>query len=280
LELWGNLKDFSLPDVIQLVGFGRKTGVLSVEHGSIGSMLYFKDGNVVHAESGLVEGEDAVFQLFRCTAGEFRFRTDIRPSRQTIFMDPTNLVMEAARLLDEAVRDAEGEQTAPAEAAVPEEAAPAEEVVSVEEAAQEFAEEETPAEAAVEEAVVEEIEIEEVAVEEAAQKQHLPTKADLEAALEASCPAVAPTMAEAPMVERKASPGELRDEIKALLESKFGRDAKRLMQAVEKCGDTYDDFQELATRVERFISAFVDPKSAKAVGVDLRELINRLPDAP
>lgn len=275
MELWGNLKDFSLPDVIQLVGFGRKTGVLSVEHGSIGSMLYFKDGNVVHAESGLVEGEDAVFQLFRCTTGEFRFRTDIKPSRQTIFMDPTNLVMEAARLLDEAVRDAEENQAEAVEAAL-------KETQSVAEAAQEFVEE-TPAEAAVEEAVVEEIEVEKievVGVEEAAQEQHLPEEADLEAALEASCPVAEPTMAEAPMVERKASPGELRDEIKALLESKFGRDAKRLMQAVEKCGDTYDDFQELATRVERFISAFVDPKSAKAIGADLRELINRLPDAP
>lgn len=222
MELWGNLKDFSLPDVIQLVGFGRKTGVLSVESPQASSRLFFHDGNIIHAELGNTEGEEAVYRLFRLLDGEFRFRAEVRPQRQTIFMDPTNLVMEAARLLDEATR---GEEAS----------------------ADGFGE----------------------VVEFAA------LDAEIEAGIELSFP-----LPEEPPAPRKVGPEEVREEIKALLESRFGRDAKRLTQAVEKCGSTYDDFQDLAARVERFVSAFVDPRSAKTLGQELRVLIGRLSDAP
>ena len=52
MALRGNLKDFSLPDVFQLVTFSRKTGVLRIEredgaHGSV----WFRDGDVFFAQS-------------------------------------------------------------------------------------------------------------------------------------------------------------------------------------------------------------------------------------
>ncbi len=116
MELWGNLKDFSLPDVIQLVGFGRKSGVLGVEHQGSTAKLYFSEGNVIHAQMGDLEGEEAVYMLFRLGEGEFRFLADSSPPVRTIFMDPTNLVMEAARLLDESNRPEEEEVKEPVKA--------------------------------------------------------------------------------------------------------------------------------------------------------------------
>lgn len=218
MELWGNLKDFSLPDVIQLVGFGRKTGVLMVEHGGLGSRLYFAEGNVVHAVSGDTEGENAVYRLFRVDEGEFRFKAESAPERRTIFMDPTNLVMEAARLLDESTRGEDG-----FEKALIQESAPG--------------------------------------------REH-------------GAQSYAPPSAPEVKVERReppATPSEVRVLITAYLENKFGKESKRLTQAVAKCGDSIEDFQELIVRVERFVSAFVDPKSATKTGNELREILRRLP---
>ena len=225
MELWGNLKDFSLPDVIQLVGFGRKTGVLSVEHGGVGSWLYFAQGNVVHAVTRDVEGEDAVYSLFRLDEGEFRFQAEVPAPRQTIFMDPTNLVMEAARLLDEASRSE------------PRKAGKGK-------GSKKIVEEEPPPVFALEAtgAFVEE-----------AEQQAKPREA--------------------------ITPARARQLITEHLELKFGKESKRLTQAVAKCQDTLEDFQELVVRVERFVSAFVDPRSATQVGNEIREIIRRLPGA-
>ncbi len=52
MALRGNLRDFSLPDVFQLVTFSRKTGVLRIERedGAAGS-VWFRDGEVFFASS-------------------------------------------------------------------------------------------------------------------------------------------------------------------------------------------------------------------------------------
>ena len=74
----------------------------------------------------------------------------------------------------------------------------------------------------------------------------------------------------------RVSPDEIRDEIRGVLEKRLGREAKRLLQAVDKCGDSYEEFQQLVVRVERFVSAFVDPKSAKKIGAELDSIIRLL----
>jgi hypothetical protein len=52
MALSGNLRDFNLPDVFQLVSFSRKTGVLNIvrDDGAQGS-IYFRDGEVFFATS-------------------------------------------------------------------------------------------------------------------------------------------------------------------------------------------------------------------------------------
>lgn len=228
MELWGNLKDFSLPDVIQLVGFGRKTGVLSVEYGGVGSMLYFSGGNVIHAVSGAVEGEEAVYDLFHLEEGQFRFQAEVEPPHRTIFMDPTNLVMEAARLLDESSRGSTDR----------------EKIKTVAEAVRE----ELPAAA----------ELDDSSLFGSAADNDIK-----EAEVKTETPAI--------------TPAEARKRICELLERRYGKDSKRLTQAVEKCGDSTSEFMELSIRVERFVSAFVDSKSAPAVGNEIRQIIELLP---
>ncbi len=284
MELWGNLKDFSLPDVIQLVGFGRKTGVLSVKHGSAGTMLYFQEGNVIHAESGDLTGEAAVYQLFMIDDGEFRFRADVAAPKQTIFMDPTNLVMEAARLADESSRT-ETPAALPDEMDLgdfevvePEPAVESDNVVDFfSDPAQEI-EQRSTAPSTGDFGLPGDLPLGDFVVVDAPESEPPAESEDLSGVLlELEAEVVQPPEAEPEETTPAATPDEVRNQIKALLETKFGKDSKRLMQAVDKCGDSVEDFQELITRVERFVSAFVDPSSAKEVGEELRQLTDLLP---
>jgi hypothetical protein len=203
VELRGNLKDFSLPDIIQLVGFGRKTGVLRVVCAGGGAALFFEEGNVIHAEFPGAEGEKAVFSLFRVPHGEFRFQTNVPSPARTIAMDPTNLVMEAARLLDESRREeAEGE--------------PEWKQGIAPEGADWFGFEEPP----------------------------------------------------------PRNPQDVKNEIRELLKERFGRGAKRLLQAVDQCGDTPEDLLELADRVEKYVHVFIDTGASGPIGREIRELLS------
>lgn len=52
MALSGNLRDFNLPDVFQLVSFSRKTGVLNiVREDGVAGAIYFRDGEVFFATS-------------------------------------------------------------------------------------------------------------------------------------------------------------------------------------------------------------------------------------
>lgn len=63
--------------------------------------IYLKDGNIVHAEMDDIQGEEAVYELAIWSDGEFNFEPDVEPNTKTISKSNTNLLMEAARRLDE-----------------------------------------------------------------------------------------------------------------------------------------------------------------------------------
>src|SRR5256712_6090743 len=49
--LTGSLKTMSLPDLLQWVGSGRKTGTLSLKGGPLHKKIYFKDGAIIGSSS-------------------------------------------------------------------------------------------------------------------------------------------------------------------------------------------------------------------------------------
>ncbi len=51
MALRGTLKDFALPDIFQLIGTQRKTGMLTLESERETVIVVFEDGRVVHADS-------------------------------------------------------------------------------------------------------------------------------------------------------------------------------------------------------------------------------------
>lgn len=101
LAFQGSLKELPLPDIIQLVSVSGKTGKFTLTRDQSTGFIYLKNGQIVHAELGDSVGEEAIFALAIWTHGEFQFTPSEEPGRQTVTKSNTNLLMEAARRIDE-----------------------------------------------------------------------------------------------------------------------------------------------------------------------------------
>jgi uncharacterized protein DUF4388 len=101
MSLQGSLKHLQLADVIQLISVSGKTGMFHLKKDEHVGLIYLKDGNIVHAELGDIKGEEAVYELAIWNDGEFHFEPDVEPATRSISKSNTNLLMEAARRLDE-----------------------------------------------------------------------------------------------------------------------------------------------------------------------------------
>jgi hypothetical protein len=97
----GSLSELHLPDIIQLVSVSGKSGVFRLMDGEHQGDIWLQEGRIVHAEHEELSGEEAVYALAIWRSGEFRFEAGVPAPRQTIQKSNTNLLMEAARRLDE-----------------------------------------------------------------------------------------------------------------------------------------------------------------------------------
>jgi DNA-binding response OmpR family regulator len=98
----GRVQDMPVVDVIQTIEISRKSGVIQfVGERGRQAAIYFRDGRVIDAEAGALQGEDAVYRLLTWSEGEFEvvFRTVRR--REVITMSSQALLMEGMRRLDE-----------------------------------------------------------------------------------------------------------------------------------------------------------------------------------
>lgn len=60
MALAGTLKDFGLPDIVQLIGLQRKTGILHLKTEGEAVKVIFEGGNIVAAESSLARPSDRI----------------------------------------------------------------------------------------------------------------------------------------------------------------------------------------------------------------------------
>lgn len=97
----GSVSDFQLSDLIQLNCLGRLTIALRVRHGNEQGAIYFKDGNIVHAEKNGLSGEEAFYQIMAWKSGEFTVNRDVKIPRETISTGWQSLLLEGLRRVDE-----------------------------------------------------------------------------------------------------------------------------------------------------------------------------------
>ena len=99
----GMLRQVGLPEVLQMECLGRKSSLLQVSSPTGSGQIYIEDGSIIHAELGTMLGEQALFHLLGLSGGEFLLKPFAKPPRHTIDGHWESLLMEAARLRDEAM---------------------------------------------------------------------------------------------------------------------------------------------------------------------------------
>jgi len=98
----GQLDNLGLPDIVQTLTIGNKTALVALSHDDQTGRIWFRDGAVVHAKCGELQGEAAFHAMARWKTGEFAIEHGVKSRRTTIECDPMFLVMESMRLMDEA----------------------------------------------------------------------------------------------------------------------------------------------------------------------------------
>ena len=105
-SLQGNLRDMALTDLIENTCQDRKTAQLDIRRAGVQVLLFFKDGNLVHAQSGGETGEEVVYRILDWSEGVFTLETGVEPPSTSIQQAWTGLLLEGARRIDEAAQSA------------------------------------------------------------------------------------------------------------------------------------------------------------------------------
>lgn len=101
MGMQGSLHDMAVANLIQHNCQERKTAQLSIRHDGQQAVLFFKDGNIVHAAMGKQTGDEVVYHVLGWEDGAFELATGAEPSTVTITRSWSSLLLEGARLLDE-----------------------------------------------------------------------------------------------------------------------------------------------------------------------------------
>ncbi|MEM9488286.1 MAG: response regulator, partial [Myxococcota bacterium] len=98
----GGLSDMGVVDLIQTIEVSRKSGLIHfLSTDGQRADLYFREGKVIDAEAGSLQGEEAVYRLLTWSDGDFEvvFRNVRR--KDVISVSSQGLLMEGMRRLDE-----------------------------------------------------------------------------------------------------------------------------------------------------------------------------------
>ena len=98
----GGLGSIDLHDLIQLLGMNHRTATLVLGRQGRKGKIYFKDGNVVHAFTGEMEGQDAFAELLTWEDADFVIENGIPTlPRVTITESALGLMLSTLAKLDE-----------------------------------------------------------------------------------------------------------------------------------------------------------------------------------
>lgn len=100
----GSLTEMGLPEIVQILWHGRKTGRLKIRAGTDSGEIHFVGGAIFNALWGNQRGEEAFYGMIRLVEGEFVLDPSFESPQQVIQANPEALLLEGMRRLDEAGR--------------------------------------------------------------------------------------------------------------------------------------------------------------------------------
>jgi predicted regulator of Ras-like GTPase activity (Roadblock/LC7/MglB family) len=101
MGMQGNLHDMAVADLIQHNCQERKTTRLTIRHQQEEAQLFFKEGNVVHASLGELQGEEVIYHILGWEEGTFIVEPELASPLTSIQRSWSGLLIEGAHRLDE-----------------------------------------------------------------------------------------------------------------------------------------------------------------------------------
>ena len=98
MALEGDLSEFQLTDLIQLVDLSKKSGAVFLQgrrgQQQFDGWLYFRDGKIIGARLNNLPPLEAAYTFFTFTSGPFRFHDDVQLDVPTITQSNEMIIME------------------------------------------------------------------------------------------------------------------------------------------------------------------------------------------
>lgn len=99
--LSGNIEDFGLSDIIQILSMGLKTAKVEIIRDEEKGILYLSHGKIVHASIRNLRGREAFFELMGWEEGSFTIIHGQQTTEVNVTSDTVHLLLDAAKILDE-----------------------------------------------------------------------------------------------------------------------------------------------------------------------------------
>ncbi len=100
----GAVAGLGLADIIQLNGHNHFSGCVTVQSQSSSGRVFFRDGQIVHAEADDLKGEPAFYEIMQWPGGKFSVQPNVSTAVRSIERTWEFLLMDAYRLIDEGRR--------------------------------------------------------------------------------------------------------------------------------------------------------------------------------
>ncbi len=97
----GNVEGITILELMQIANLGRKDLTIYIRQGASKGTIYFRAGEVVHAETGDQEGIEAFNRIVRWQRGDFETRSGELSPKVSVRQSFQALVLEALQIIDE-----------------------------------------------------------------------------------------------------------------------------------------------------------------------------------
>jgi hypothetical protein len=95
-DISGGLENSRCPEIIRILSLGKRSGRLYLSNGGDTGNIFFRDGQIVHAQCGLLQGVKAVYETAVWFSGEYRFYPDDTADVATVDLPVDDILSEAA----------------------------------------------------------------------------------------------------------------------------------------------------------------------------------------
>lgn len=97
----GSLQEMGLPEIVQVLFHGRKTGSLKIRSGHNQGEIHFVEGAVFNALWGNLRGPEAFYAMVTLTQGDFLLDPNFVAGQQVITESAEAMLLEGMRRMDE-----------------------------------------------------------------------------------------------------------------------------------------------------------------------------------